>query len=145
MSSCKKDLRIWELLGATPLLLFGTEFIRTVVKLPAISQPAIAQPAPTQIIAQNPSSPALSQGNALLDGGYEQSQKGQLREALESYRRALESLQQPGGDAAEQLLKAEGAGIARQSMGLVYARLGQLRDWAFSVRSPWLPTPPLPN
>jgi CHAT domain-containing protein len=92
----------------------------------------------TAIVAVTPASrvaQVVSQGNELLDTGQRQYQQGQLREALDTYQRALATFRRPGGDATEQLRQGDGEGTAIQMIGLIYARLGQYQNGLEALQS----------
>lgn len=67
----------------------------------------------------------LSPVDRLLDAAQQQYQKGQLREALETYQKALAIARQGGGSMAERLRQQDREGAALTMVGLINARLGQ--------------------
>jgi tetratricopeptide (TPR) repeat protein len=78
--------------------------------------------------AQAAESP-LSAADRRLDAAQQQYQKGQLREALETYQKALAIARQGGGSTKDplrqQLRQQDSEGAALTMVGLINARLGQ--------------------
>lgn len=73
----------------------------------------------------NAAESTLSPADRLLDAAQQQYQKGQLREALETYQKALAIARQGGDSTAGRLRQQDTEGAALTMVGLINARLGQ--------------------
>jgi CHAT domain-containing protein/tetratricopeptide (TPR) repeat protein len=70
----------------------------------------------------------VEEGDKLMDAAQQQYQPGQLREALATYQRALETYRRGQGDEVEQLLRQDGVAASTQMIGLIYGRMGQYQQ-----------------